>query len=229
MESVCIDVIRRTENENLLYYHFIDITSIKSLLYLYKISESENTRNGKLIPSVGSAKEKDLIANLIYSKKFKIKHNIPDNKSYDVVVNDTQISIKHITNKKVTEQGVKIVWTVDRESCKKFIDTYIPDVDMLLIYNHINNISIIYIDRNVIFRYYHLWQIEKRTIFKTQAGNTRGIEFSNVFFHTLVKNATFHIKISNIEYDNKLICPIDNRIYILSKICCLPENNNKIL
>jgi hypothetical protein len=187
---------------------------------LYKISESENTRNGKLTPSIGSAKEKDLIATLVYNEKFVVNHNIPDNKSYDVVVNDIQISIKHITNKKVTEQGVKIVWTVDHESCKKFIGTYIPDADMLLIYNHIDNISIIYLDKRVIFRYYHLWQIEKRIIFKTQTGNTRGIEFSNGFFHILIKNATFHIKISTGEYTNKLACPIDNRITLLSKICC---------
>ncbi len=95
-----VDIIRPAHSKNLLYDHFTNVDSIKSLLYLYRISESENTRNGKLIPSVGSAKEKDLIANLVHSKQFKVNHNIPDNKSYDVVVNDIQISIKHITNKR---------------------------------------------------------------------------------------------------------------------------------
>ena len=71
------------------------------LVYLYQISQTEHTRNGKLTPEIGCARERDLIAYLYASGKFNITHNIPNVKPYDIIINDRKISVKHSSNKKI--------------------------------------------------------------------------------------------------------------------------------
>lgn len=113
------------------------IKKIKEKLpYLFQLAEIDNSRDGKLGMEVGSARERIVIALLIY--KFgedNIKTNIPiTEKETDVIVFDEPISIKTVTNKKVI--GVKLIWTVDAEKALEFINNYSPECEMLLV--HIN-------------------------------------------------------------------------------------------
>ena len=104
--------------------------------YLFQLAEIDNSRDGKLGMEIGSARERIIIALLIF--KFgenNVKTNIPITaKETDVIVFNEPISIKTITNKKVI--GVKLIWTVDAQKVLDFINGYTPECDMLLV--HIN-------------------------------------------------------------------------------------------
>lgn len=113
------------------------IKKIKGKLpFLFQLAERDNSRDGKLGMEIGCARERIVIALLIY--KFgeeNIKTNIAITKSEtDVIVFDKPISIKTVTNKKVG--GVKLIWTVDAEKALEFINNYSPECDILLV--HIN-------------------------------------------------------------------------------------------
>ncbi|MDZ4159565.1 MAG: ThaI family type II restriction endonuclease [Anaerolineaceae bacterium] len=99
---------------------------------LFYLAELENSRAGKVGMEVGSAREKILIALLLY--KFG-KANVETDISIiepevDVKVFGNPISIKTITGKKLA--GVKLIWTVDAEKALRFRQDYLPSCDMLL-------------------------------------------------------------------------------------------------
>ncbi len=108
----------------------------KKLPYLFQLAEIDNSRDGKLGMEIGSARERIVIALLIYKFGEKyVKTDIPiTEKETDVIIFDEPISIKTVTNKKVV--GVKLIWTVDAQKALEFIDNYSPECDVLLV--HIN-------------------------------------------------------------------------------------------
>lgn len=109
------------------------IKKIKSKLpYLFQLAEIDNSRDGKLGMEIGSARERILIAMLIYSYGDEnVKTDLPiTEKETDVILFDEPISIKTLTNKKVI--GVKLIWTVDAEKAEEFRQTYTPEADILL-------------------------------------------------------------------------------------------------
>ncbi len=103
---------------------------------LFQLAELESSRAGKIGMEVGSVREKILIALLVY--KFgneNVQTDLPIHEpEIDVVVMGEAISIKTITGKRIN--GVKLIWTVDREQVLVFADEYHPRCDMLL--THIN-------------------------------------------------------------------------------------------
>ena len=113
------------------------VNKIKEKLpYLFQLAEIDNSRDGKLGMEIGSARERIIIALLI----FKFGENDVNTdisiteKETDVIVFDEPISIKTVTNKKII--GVKLIWTVDAEKALEFINNYSPECDILLV--HIN-------------------------------------------------------------------------------------------
>lgn len=113
------------------------VNKIKEKLpYLFQLAEIDNSRDGKLGMEIGSARERIIIALLIF--KFGENDINTDiaitEKETDVIVFDEPISIKTITNKKII--GVKLIWTVDSDKVLKFINNYFPECDILLV--HIN-------------------------------------------------------------------------------------------
>jgi hypothetical protein len=92
---------------------------------LFQLAELESSRAGRVGMEVGSAREKILIALLIY--KFgqgSVDTNIPIRESeIDVVVFGKPISIKTVTG--VRLGGVKLIWTVDAEQALRFSKEYI--------------------------------------------------------------------------------------------------------
>lgn len=98
---------------------------------LFHIAELEASRAGKVGMEVGSAREKVIIALLIYKLgKENINALIPITEpETDVIVRGKPYSIKTITG----NGGVKAIWTVDAESASNFINNYKPKCDILLV------------------------------------------------------------------------------------------------
>lgn len=97
---------------------------------LFTIAELESSRAGKIGMEVGSAREKILIALLIY--KFgeeNLETEIPITEpEVDVRLFGEPISIKTITG----VSGAKVIWTVDAQKALEFFKAYIPNCEMLL-------------------------------------------------------------------------------------------------
>ena len=167
------------------------------LPYLFQMAEIDNSRDGKLGMEIGSARERILIALLIY--KFgeeNIKTDIAITQSeIDVIVFDEPISIKTVTNNNVI--GVKLIWTVDAQKALEFINNYSPECDILFAHINWNSQGAIYLlskesQKEV------LKQFGKQFYFKLpKAGtNPRGVEISNEAIRKLVEhNSTKRIDI----------------------------------
>lgn len=109
------------------------VTKIQAKLpVLFYLAELESSRAGKIGMEVGSARERILIALLIY--KFgqeNVETNIPITEpEVDVKVFGNPISIKTMTGKRLG--SVKLIWTVDAEQALKFSQVYTPCYDTIL-------------------------------------------------------------------------------------------------
>jgi hypothetical protein len=180
----------------------------EKLPYLFQLAEIDNSRDGKLGMEIGSARERILIAMLIYNYgEDNVKTDIPiTEKETDVILFDEPISIKTLTNKKLI--GVKLIWTVDAEKAKEFIKDYVPEADMLLVQLNWNSKGAMYLltkdgQKEV------LNKLGRNNYFKLpKAGtNPRGVEISNEAINLLAKHKT-SLKIDidwnrdkNIKYD----------------------------
>lgn len=100
---------------------------------LFYLAELESSRAGKVGMEVGSARERILIALLIYKYgPENVETNIPITEpEVDVKVFGNPISIKTVTGKKLG--GVKLIWTVDTEQALRFSQEYMPCYDTILV------------------------------------------------------------------------------------------------
>lgn len=99
---------------------------------LFSIAELESSRAGKVGMEVGSARERILIALLIY--KFGQENVETDiaitEPEIDVRVFGNPISIKTMTGRRLG--SVKLIWTVDAEQAIRFSQEYVPSCDTIL-------------------------------------------------------------------------------------------------
>jgi hypothetical protein len=104
----------------------------RRLPYLFQLAELESSRAGKLGMEVGSARERVIVALLIY--KFgeeNVETEIPITEpEVDVKLFGEPVSIKTITGKSFS--GVKLIWTVDADKSKEFRESYYPACDIYL-------------------------------------------------------------------------------------------------
>lgn len=168
------------------------IKKIKEKLpYLFQLAEMDNSRDGKLGMEIGSARERIVIALLIY--KFgenNIKTDIAITESEtDVIVFDEPISIKTVTNKKVV--GVKLIWTVDAQKALEFIDNYSPECDILFVHINWGGKGAMYLlskegQQEILAQY------GKEFYFKLPklGTNPRGVEITNQAINKLVEHST---------------------------------------
>lgn len=146
---------------------------------LFHIAELESSRAGKIGMEVGSARERILIALLIYKfGEANVETEIPITEpEVDVRVYGRPVSIKTITGKSLN--GVKLIWTVDAEQALQFSERYNPSCDILLAQMNWN-------DQGWFFFFPKSAQIEtlqqigrQRYIKLPKAGtNPRGVEIS---------------------------------------------------
>jgi hypothetical protein len=111
---------------------------------LFYITELESSRAGKVGMEVGSARERILIALLIYKfGKENVETNIPITQpEVDVNVFGEPISIKTMTGKRLG--SVKLIWTVDAEMALKFSREYVPSYDTILVQINWNDLGYVY-------------------------------------------------------------------------------------
>lgn len=181
---------------------------------LFQLAELDNSRDGKLGMEIGSARERIIIALLIYQfGEENITTNIPITESEtDVIVFKEPISIKTVTNNKVV--GVKLIWTVDSQKALEFINTYQAECDMLFVHINWNGEGGLYLIPKEV-QTEILTQYGKEFYFKLpkQGTNPRGVEITNKAINELVKhNQTKMINISWFRSDNQNYTPYDRWI-----------------
>ena len=105
----------------------------RRLPYFYQLAELESSRAGKIGMEVGSVREKIMVALLIYKfGESNIKTDIPIiEPEIDVELFGQPLSIKTITGTGLS--GVKLVWTVDAQKAREFLERYYPRCDILLV------------------------------------------------------------------------------------------------
>jgi hypothetical protein len=104
----------------------------KRLPYLYRVAELESSRAGKIGMQVGSVRESIIVALLVYKfGESNVKTDIPIiEPEVDVELFGQPISIKTITGTGFS--GVKLIWTVDPQKAREFLENYTPRCDILL-------------------------------------------------------------------------------------------------
>jgi len=185
-----------------LFENEVIIQKIKDKLpYLFQLAEIDNSKDGKLGMEIGSARERIVIALLIYkfSDEF-VKTDIPiTKKETDVIVFDEPISIKTVTNKKIV--GVKLIWTVDAQKSIEFINKYTPECDILLVHIKWNTQGAMYLI-NKETQLELLKKEGKEFYFKLpkKGTNPRGVEITNQAINQLVEHpSTKKSKLNGIE------------------------------
>ena len=185
------------------------VKKIKNKLpYLFQLAEIDNSRDGKIGMEIGSARERIIIAMLIYSYGEKnVRTDIPiTEKEIDVIVFDKPISIKTFTNKQIV--GVKLIWTVDAQKALEFQKNYSPDCDILLVHINWGGRGALYLlpkksQKDI------LKKLGKKKYFKLPKGGTnpRGVEISPEAINKIVKHANTKMvaidwsRDDNINYD----------------------------
>lgn len=105
----------------------------RRLPYLFQLAEMESSRAGKTGMEVGSARERIVVALLIYKfGEANVETQIPVTKAeVDAELFGEPVSIKTITGKSFG--GVKLIWTVDAQKAREFRESYYPRCDILLV------------------------------------------------------------------------------------------------
>jgi len=179
---------------NKIYKLFDDLSIVKKiqekLPTLFQLAEIDNQRDGKLGMEIGSAREKIIIALLIYQfGEENVITNIPitENET-DVIVFKESISIKTVTNKKIV--GVKLIWTVDAQKALEFINTYKAECDMLFVNINCNGDGGMYLMPKEV-QTEILNQYGKEFYFKLpkQGTNPRGVEITNEAINKLKEHS----------------------------------------
>jgi hypothetical protein len=214
-EEINFDNIKECKNNN-IFNHFQSELHIKRLITLYQSSNKECSRNGKLNPEVGSSRENDLKASFLSNEIFTINYNIPNENEEDIIIDNKKISIKHSSDNNTICSGIKITWTVNKESREEFKKNFIFKCDFIIIYVRFNDrilldkgeLEIIYIPMETLINQQNIFNKNKQNIYKFLDGNSRGIEFDKLFFKKIIDESLFHIKIKF----NNLICNISNPV-----------------
>ena len=159
----------------------------RRLPYLYQIAELESSRAGKIGMQVGSLRENIIVALLIYKFGEKdVNTDIPIvEPEVDVKLSEHPISVKTITGKSLS--GVKLIWTVDAEKAREFLENYYPRYDMLFVQIVWNDIGgFYYIPIEAQKRLFEKMGRERYIKFPKPGTNPRGVEISKEALSRLV-------------------------------------------
>ncbi|MFW0859306.1 MAG: ThaI family type II restriction endonuclease [Dehalococcoidia bacterium] len=98
---------------------------------LFLLAELESQRAGKTGMEVGSLRERVLVSLLIYRfGEDNVTTDIPITApEVDVLLFGNPISIK--TKSGSGYSGIKLIWTVDAQNAREFLDSYRPTCDMM--------------------------------------------------------------------------------------------------
>jgi len=207
-----------------IYSEFFDTIQIVKLLELYKLSEVENKRDGKLTPSVGTSREKDIISYMKYINHDSVIYKIKDNLEEDCHIMGRRLSIKHSSSKIISPGGIKICWTSNAEEQTKFEKKYVFTCDLLIIWVRFDNnkfeccIEIVMISKEELVKQQTFSLIRNESVMKKLKGNSRGVEFDRGFFKKCIKNCDLHYKIQFKNCSFEDVDPIINRVRFLEML-----------
>ena len=187
----------------------------RDLVTLYSDSQSECQRNGKCTMEIGSSREKDLLAVLKRYIGAGIKTDLDNALVEDCCYNDQRISIKHSSGA-VGSGNVKWKWTADSAQADAFIREMLAldpkhFTHILLVYINVEKkrIDAVMVSANTVLDIVRTFGAEG---FKSVAGtNNRGISFSTKILQQFVKQAYFHVKMTDVSVETDMD-PIDRRI-----------------
>jgi hypothetical protein len=113
----------------------------RRLPYLFQLAELESSRAGKTGMEVGSARERVIVALLIYKfGEANVETEIPITEpEVDAELFGKPVSVKTITGKGFG--GVKLIWTVDAQKAREFRENYYPHCDILLVQINWNDVG----------------------------------------------------------------------------------------
>ena len=147
-----------------------------------------------------------------------MNENIDNENEEDIIIESEKISIKHSSNKKATQNSIKILWTENKELQEKYINTMQFKCDLLIVYVRFENIEngeleILYIAKEKL----NEEKRKKKDIFKRRENsNGRGIEFTKIFFDKIKEKSEFQCKIKfKHMYSEEESSPIQRRM----KLC----------
>ena len=177
-----------------IYRQIFDDSSLvakikEKLPELFLLAEHDNSRNGKLGMEVGSARERIIIAMLMY--KFgeeNVNAELPiTSAEVDVIVHDLPLSIKTVSGARLS--GVKLIWTVDPQKALAFMNEYVPSCDMILTQLNWGGVGHLYLfPQETQTRV--LAALGRETYIKLpkQGTNPRGVELSQAALQGLVND-----------------------------------------
>lgn len=162
----------------------------KRLPYLFQIAELESSRAGKVGMEVGSVRERIIIALLIY--KFgeeNVETDLPITEpEIDVKVFNKPVFIKTITGKNFS--GVKLIWTVDAQKSRGFLENYYPNCDMIFTQINWNNTGgFYYIPVEIQREFFEEVGKEKYIRLPKEGTNPRGVEITKDALARLIEDS----------------------------------------
>lgn len=157
----------------------------------FQLAEADTSRGGKLGMEVGSAREKVIVALLMY--KFgeeNIKTESITSSESDAFLFEKPVSIKTITG---GLGGVKLIWTVDTKKVLEFYAKYKPSMDLLLAQINWGGVGgFYYITTDVQAKVFKKLG-KKRYIKLPKVGtNPRGVEFTREALQLMVLDKRTH-------------------------------------
>ena len=174
----------------------------RKLPFLFVLAEQQASRAGRVGMEVGTLREQILIALLIHKfGEASVDLEIPITEhEVDVRVLGYPLSIKTATAQSQKAPAVKIVWTVDWEQVTKFVETYKPKYDMLLVVIRWGGIGGFYgIPLQVQAEVFEHLGKERYLKLPKRGTNPRGVEISSagvkeLLEHPLTKAKALEIK-----------------------------------
>lgn len=164
------------------------------LFHLYNLSYGECQRNGKITMEIGSHRENDLKAFLVYKLGSRVNYKIGNSLEEDLTVDQKKISIKHITGIP-GKIGFKIKWTADNKKVEEclgqFLNNNYKPPNYILVFFEKSAVTIQFIRSKIIKQGLCLFG---KNAFKQAIGtNNRGIMFSREMLSYIHNNASFCI------------------------------------
>ena len=185
----------------------------KNLIKLYRLSQSECTRNGKVCMHIGLAREKDLVACLKHELGDTIDYCIDNDQPEDFIMDSQKFSIKHSQDSLTTP--VKINWNTGLY--QESIDHLINHEPQHLLISYINlnkkSIQIVCVSADQVKTTIKQFGV---SAFKIPSGNSRGIQFSRSAMDELLSKYYFKVLISDADLHGGMD-PIERRIELLSE------------
>jgi len=158
-----------------------------------------------------------------------VRYDIPNSHEEDVIVNDDKFSIKHSSNRVVSNSGIKIIWTSNEQKQSEFVQNYsLGDINMIIVFVRFEDngtdrgeLEIIVIDKTQLQMCQAAYTLINEPVFKCLKGNCRGVEFVPHFFQKVIESCDFHIQAEFEGYNSlckKTYDPIQRRLAYLKSL-----------